>query len=99
MEFNYELLSDGSVCITGYHKNSPQKDLIIPEFIEGYTVTKIGDKAFEGCKKLTCVHIPDSVTSIGYGAFYDCCSLTTIHIPNSVTLIGDSAFSGCSEII
>ena len=98
MEFNYEFLSEGSVCITGYHKNSTQKDLIIPEFIEGYRVAKIGDGTFRNCSSLTSIHIPDSVTSIGVYAFRDCSSLTSIHIPNSVTSIGNYAFSGCKRL-
>ena len=37
----------------------------------GYTVTSIGDDAFEGCTGLTSVTIPNSVTSIGVSAFYE----------------------------
>ena len=35
-----------------------------------YTVTSIGNRAFEECRSLTSVNIPDSVTSIGNRAFY-----------------------------
>ena len=52
-----------------------------------YSVTKIGDCAFEGCSGLTTVSIGHSVTSIGYAAFSGCSSLTAIEIPNSVTSI------------
>ena len=34
-----------------------------------YTVNKVGEKAFYGCKNLTSVTIPNSVTSIGESAF------------------------------
>ena len=63
-----------------------------------YTVNKVGEKAFYGCKNLTSVTIPGSVKSIGDWAFYECNSLTSINIPSSVTSIGKSAFSRCSSL-
>ena len=46
------------------------------------TSTKvINSSAFEGCKNLTSITIPDSVTSIGHRAFYGCSSLKSITIP------------------
>ena len=61
-------------------------------------VTRIGNKAFQGCSGLTSIDIPNSVTSIGDYAFYYCSGLTSIDIPNSVTSIGDSAFSSCKGL-
>ena len=57
-----------------------------------YTLTYIGGYAFEGCKSLKSVTIPNCVTSIGDRAFYKCTSLRSIIIPNSVTSIGWEAF-------
>ena len=58
-------------------------------------VKVIGDRAFNLCRSLTNINIPNSVTTIGYSAFGWCESLTNINIPNSVTTIGDSAFWNC----
>ena len=63
-----------------------------------YTVTAIGNRAFEGCSSLTSIDIPNGVTSIGNYAFWHCSSLTSIDIPNSVTSIGNSAFQSCSSL-
>ena len=63
-----------------------------------YSVTSIGDGAFDGCTGLTSVTIPNSITSIGYQTFYGCASLTSVTIPNSVTSIGEYAFSYCSGL-
>ena len=63
-----------------------------------YSVTSIGDYAFEDCSGLTSITIPNSVTSIDRQAFYGCIGLTSITIPNSVTSIGDAAFYGCSGL-
>lgn len=37
-----------------------------------YSVTSIGNGAFEGCHDLTSIEIPSSVTSIGNDAFSEC---------------------------
>ena len=69
------------------------------EYIILQGVTSIGNYAFEYCRSLTNITIPNSVTSIGNSAFYKCTSLTSITIPNSVTSIGNSAFSDCTSLI
>ena len=61
-------------------------------------VTTIGDNAFEKCKTLQSITIPNSVTSIGEEAFYYCSSLSSVTIPDSVTTIGDWAFRDCSSL-
>ena len=63
-----------------------------------YSVTIIGVGAFDDCRNLTAINIPNSVTTIGDGAFEGCTGLTAINIPTSVTTIGNSAFSGCSSL-
>ena len=77
-------------------------DITIPATITNgentYTVTSIGDDAFERCSGLTSVTIPDSVTSIGDFAFSRCSGLTSVTIPDSVTSIGNYAFSYCTDL-
>ena len=67
-----------------------------------YTIYKgikvICDQAFEFCKSLQSIVIPNSVTNIGNSAFLCCESLQSISIPNSVTNIGDRAFWGCESL-
>ena len=61
-------------------------------FAAGSSLKTIGCNAFNGCKSLTSITIPDGVNSIEFGAFSDCANLASIKIPASVTFIGDSAF-------
>ena len=63
-----------------------------------YSVTSIGEWAFDNCTGLTNIYIPNSVTSIGKGAFYLCSGLTSVTIPDSVTSIGEGAFWGCTSL-
>ena len=63
-----------------------------------YSVTSIGDFAFQSCTGLTSIEIPNSVTYIGISTFNGCSSLTSVTIPNSVTSIERGAFAGCTGL-
>ena len=63
-EFEYKI-KDEEVCITKYVGSS--KEVVIPEKIEGFPVTSVGDCAFQN-NKLTCVDL-SGVESIGEYAF------------------------------
>ena len=93
-------LKDGIATVVGQPINITIAN--IPEKVtykkSEYNVTSIGNLAFEFCRSLTSVTIPDSVTSISWCAFSYCSSLTSIIIPEGVTSIGDRAFSGCSSL-
>ena len=92
--FNYNLMNDGTVKITGY--NGKETDLSVPAVIDGNSVSVIGSNAFDGAGVKHIV-LPDSLTSIGYRAFAGS-SLETITIPSSVTTIGDYAFAYCKNL-
>ena len=87
---------------TGSYCDTYTGNVVIPSSVtydgKEYSVTSICSYAFNLCKSLTSVEIPNSVTSIGIGAFEDCSGLTSVEIPNSVTSIGDMAFYGCSGL-
>lgn len=54
-------------------------EAIIPNTIDGVSVTSIGDSTFEGCSSLSSIEIPNNVTSIGNQAFLYCYSLTHVY--------------------
>lgn len=57
------------------------------------TITAIGDRAFEGCSKLTSMDLSKTkTTTIGASAFASCVNLGTIIFPTTLTIIGTSAF-------
>ena len=89
-------IKNGEVTITGCY--SYVVSVVIPETIEGYPVTKIGNNAFEYCNNLESVVIPGSVTTIGYYAFAYCYNLESVEIPDSVTTIGEGVFFCCESL-
>ncbi len=60
-------------------------------------VTNIGFSAFNSCRELTSIIIPNTVVNIENYAF-DNTGITSVIIPNSVTTIGDDAFEYCSHL-
>ncbi len=78
---SYEI-TDGEVTITDCDP-SISGDIVIPDTIDGYPVTAIGDYAFMSCTNLKSVTIGNKVTSIGYMAIVHCSSLTSITVDSS----------------
>lgn len=91
-----------TVSVTSDSGNSYFGSVVIPSKVtyrgKTYSVSSIGDGAFEDSHRLSSITIPSSVTSIGDEAFYHCDGLKSATIPNSVISIGDYAFSGCSNL-
>lgn len=77
-------------------------DVVIPSSVSydgnTYSVTAIGEMAFESCSELTSIALPNTVTTIGYSAFYNCSSLASVSMGNSVTSIEVHAFFLCSSL-
>ena len=95
-DYSFVLLANDTVEITKYNGNVT--NLIIPDVLDGFTVSRIGNEAFYYCTDLKTVNIPNSVTSIGADAFSLCVNLRSVIIPDSVTSIGNSAFDRCENI-
>ena len=93
----YEI-ADGEVTITGYTDDVPA-DLVIPDTIGGYPVTKLKDTAFANCDRLVSVVVPDSVIDLGLElTFFNCKNLTTVTLGKSITSIGYGMFEYCSSL-
>lgn len=98
----YTVNNDGkSVTLT--EGRQATGDLVIPDAVNGYTVTAIGKGAFGETPSsigsgsntaITSLVLPSTLVTIGEYAFSGCTSLTgDIVIPNSVESIGEYAFA------
>lgn len=61
-------------------------------------ILKLEDYAFEGCRELKEIALPEFLYTIGHHSFSHCESLKRLTLPDSIEIIGDSAFSGCSSL-
>lgn len=87
----YMNLGDGTASIVRY--NGETSHLVIPETIDGLTVTKI-NMLFRACSGrfiTQTIELPDTLEEIGDSAFSNT-PLTSVDIPASVKRIGRNAF-------
>jgi len=92
-DFEWEVYydyGDPGIIITRYLGTN--RNVAIPDMINGIPVRVIGEGVFQG-NQLTNINIPNSIIVIAEFAFNGN-QLTSIGIPNSVVFIGDFAFDG-----
>ena len=95
-DYRYDVMNDGSARLSWYSGSEP--NLIIPATLGGHPVRTIGEKAFEGCRSLVSVVIPEGVTVIDAWAFYKCTALKNVSFPDSLKIVGAAAFENCTAM-
>lgn len=97
--YTYEI-QNGEATITGYNKELLRSKVLIPEEIEGYPVTSIGDRAFyampSGIGQR--FYIPDTVTTFGEEAFASSPYLDAVRMPQKLTKMGEGVFAACLQM-
>ena len=90
----YDIISSSEKTVevvSGSNYNNYSGNMVIPEQVsyknDTYSVTTIGDSAFDGCTGLTSVTIPNSVTIIGYYAFDDCNNIKELVIEDGEKIL------------
>ncbi len=92
----YEI-KNNQVTITGCDQTAKGK-VVIPDAIEGYPVTAIGEKAFSSRRNITEITLPATVKTIGRLAFYQCEGMTSVNLPSGLTTIEYGTFSLCTSL-
>lgn len=81
IEINYRVTdTDAMTCLVNYisDKSSISGKLVIPDMVNGFTVTEINNWACSEVEGLTSVQFPKGLKRIGYDAFYNCKALASI---------------------
>ena len=94
--YTYEVLSDGTIRITSCQTSDV--NLVIPDIIDGYTVTEIGASAFANQTSIQTVKFPANLKQIGVKAFANCTGLLEVSLPDTIQGAGQLCFSGCTAL-
>ena len=94
----YTSRGDGTCYVSGIGTCTDTDIVIPPTSPANESVTSIGSSAFDNCRSLTSITIPDSVTNIQDRAFYWCSGLESVTIGKSVRSIGEHAFYNCNKL-
>ena len=78
------------------HEGGPE--LIVPETVDGQTVTGIGPYCFQNCDSLSSVTLPGTVEIIEPYAFFDCENLQTVKLCDGIQIIDCDAFYSCGSL-
>ena len=94
--YTYEVLTDGTIRITSCQTSDV--NLVIPDTIDGYTVTEIGANAFANQTSIQTVKFPANLKQIGVKAFANCTGLLEVTLPDTIQGAGQLCFSGCTAL-
>ena len=75
-----------------------QKNVFLPDEIDGCPIIDIGESAFENNDSIEHVTLPKQLKNIRKNAFKNCTNLKTINIPSSVNVIDDYSFANCTSL-
>ena len=107
----YKVNSDGkSVTVTcvedawnwktwnNYENDTIEVSASVSDGDNTYTVTAVGDRAFNNCHNLTSVILPNTVKALGSYSFSCCDKLEDISLPEGLETIDSYAFFNCPKL-
>lgn len=100
MSFNFRKDRENELIFYWYL--GTDETVIIPETVQGYTVTAIMDNAFANSKYkdpnwAKYVTLPDSIDYFGFQAFMNS-NLVSVNIPKNLKIIPSRTFKGCPNL-
>lgn len=101
-DFYNHINFQGTIMLTGLTDSGKvQKELVVPETIDGLPVETIDDGAFADTQSLETVYLPSSLKNLGNGVFQGCTALYKVGLSGDkigLTSFGEKSFSGCSNL-
>lgn len=97
----YQVAKDGYVTVADCDTGA-KGTVTVPNKVtinkKTYEVKYIGQKAFDGCKKITVIKLSEGITAIKSRAFRDCTSLKELYVPSTLEICEYDAFEGCNTV-
>ena len=92
-----ELFIIDSYTLKGYVGN--ETDIVLPEEVNGVTITTVWGNAFKDNTAITSIKVPESYTTLAGSAIKGCTSLKNVSLPNSLTgALGTFQFRDCPAL-
>lgn len=91
---DYLVTGSGAMVISASTK---QKQLVLPETVDGKPLMAIRESAFRELPLETIV-IPDTVTQLGEKAFWNCENLYSVVMPEGLEMIAEGCFDNCKNL-
>ena len=99
-DFEYAIYSnynnESTAWILKYHGS--EKNLVIPETLDGNIVELINQSCFENNQTLESIYLPDSVEAIWEAAFRNCKNLKSVRFPETDVALDHYCFYGCESL-
>ena len=96
-ECNYKYeINDNNITLLKYVGN--EKNITIPNKINGMNVNRIGSYCFYENNSIQNINVPNSITQIDSNAFARCNLLTNIKLPDTITCISKYMFYDCKNL-
>ena len=97
---NWQFLpsEDGTCSIKPLSDAMKTGAVVIPEEVDGFTITSIGASAYESNRNITSIVIPDSIKEIGENAFKGATKIANFEAIG-VEKIGSGAFYNCTGLV
>ena len=78
--------------------NGKDKDVSVPQTLEGYEIIRINQSAFERNPYIETVVIPETITYISGSAFEGCSNLTTVTFMGDRIRLNNRTFYNCANL-
>lgn len=95
MCFNFRDNKPQELILTSYKGDG--SDVVIPESVQNYIVTAIGNDVFKDNENIKNVTLPETVNYFGSDVFRNS-SIVSVNIPENLRIIPSYSFNNCQEL-
>lgn len=92
LEWETSVLPSGNLMISRF-VGVDNDEVIVPNSINGISVTAIGSEAFDKCIGIKSIIVSEGIVEIQDGAFFGCTALEKVILPNSLVRLGSNGLN------